>query len=71
MLCPVLGGTLSNPIFEILLRLETAPEPFGKQVEFMTSTDMAMNLSKLLIKGKDIKHIEILNFKKLEAKDAH
>ena len=54
---------------QITLILETTENPFGKTCDALTRTDVSMELSRLLIRQKDIKKIYIIDFKKLEAED--
>ena len=60
---------MSNPEFEITMRMTTGPHTFGKTEAALTNMDMAVVLSRIIRMDKDIKKVVILSFKKLEAKD--
>lgn len=59
---------MSNPVFEITMRMTTDPHPFGKSEEALTNMDMATVLGRIIRLDKDIKKVIIISFKKIEFK---
>jgi hypothetical protein len=60
---------MGNPQFKITMIMETTKEPFNRQVEYLTRMDMAMILSDLIKRQKDIKKVTVIDFEKLEVRD--